>query len=362
MRVIDADAHVNEPVDAFEHFLEDPYKARRPILIKDTHGLNRILMEGRLYPDPRLRQAHTERVEGKDLGGAREGAYDSEARLNDLDRDGIDIQVVYGSLGLAISSIEDRDFAVAMARACNDYYAHFCSVNPQRLKCMAALPVQDVDAAVSELRRAVEELGHLGGTVPPNVGGKNLDHHDLSPLYEEAQRLDVPLSVHWGNGSYLTAAGWERFATHFMAHATGHPFEQMIALASVVCGGVLEEFPGLRVGFLEAGCGWLPFWVERLEEHYERRSAEMPRMKKEPLEYISNGSCYFTTEPDERWLPTALQAVGEEAIFYASDYPHTDSKFPESVRTVREREDLGEETKAKLLSSNAARFYGFDAG
>ena len=355
--IIDGDAHINEPVDVFENYLEPPFRSRRPVLLKDTKGLTRILMEGRLYPEPRLKQAHTENVEGTKLGGTHKGASDPVARLDDLDLDGIDVQVVYGSLGLAISTIDDSDFGIAMSRACNDYYADFCATNPDRLKCMATLPVQDIPAAVEEMRRAVRERGHLGVTLPPNLNGKNLDHPDFYPIYEEAQKLECAVAVHWGNGSYLRAAGTERFDTHFMVHAIGHPFEQMIALGCIVCGGVLEQFPDLRVLFLEAGCGWVPYWAERLEEHYERRAAEMPLMKKEPLDYITGGGCWFSTEPDERWLPAAIATVGDDLILYSSDYPHTDSKFPESVRAVRERDDISEESKVKVLGENAARFY-----
>ena len=355
---IDSDTHVNEPMEAFEEFLEQPYNSRRPRIIKDTLGLTRIVLEGRLYPEPRLRQAHTKEIEGIRMGGIHAGATDSRARLKDLDLDGVDVQVIYGSLGLALSALSDKDFAAAMSRACNNYYAHFCSVNPNRLKCMATLPLQDVPAAVQEMRRAISEVGCIGITMPPNVNGKNLDHPDFYPVYEEAQKLDVPISIHWGNGAYLTAAGTERFDTHFMSHAVGHPFEQMIALACLVCGGVIEQFPRLRFAFLEAGCGWLPYWIDRLHEHYERRTAEMPLMKKEPLEYITSGSCYFATEPDERLLPAALEMIGDDYVLYSSDYPHTDSKFPYSVKWIRERTDITDANKEKLLHANGERFYG----
>ena len=358
MRIIDSDAHINEPMEAFEEFLDEPYRARRPHLIKDTLGLTRILLEGRLYPETRLRQAHTDKVEGTKLGGIRRGAFDSEARLEDLELEGIDVQVIYGSLGLALSTIEDKDFGAAMCRAANDLYAQFCSVAPDRLKCMATLPLQDIPAAVEEMRRAVRERGHTGVTLPPNVGGKNLDHPDFYPVYEEAQKLGIPMTIHWGNGAYLQAAGTERFDTHFMVHAIGHPFEQMIALACIVCGGVLEQFPGLRFAFLEAGCGWVPYWVDRLDEHYERRAAEMPLMKREPSEYVTSGNCFFATEPDEELLPAAIGSLGEDIFLYTSDYPHSDSKFPESAKCVRERTDLSDQAKEKLLCLNAARYYG----
>ena len=355
--IVDIDAHINEPMEAFEWFLEEPYQSRRPRLIKDTCGLTRILLEGRLYPDPRLKQAHSKKVEGPKLGGARPGAADPKARVRDLDIEGIDVQVVIGSLGLALSTLPDRDFAVAMARACNDFYADFCGFAPNRLKCMATLPLQDVNASIAEMKRAVRELGHVGIILPPNVNGKNLDHQDFYPIYEAAEQLNLPIGVHWGNGAYLPAAGLERFDTRFMAHAFGHTFEQMIALTCLICGGIIEQFPRLRFAFLEAGCGWLPYWMRRLREGYERRSAEVPLMKKEPVEYLLSGSCYLATEPDEVLLPIVIKMFGDDFILFGSDYPHTDGKFPYSVKFVRDRSDISDASKEKIFS-NGASFLG----
>jgi predicted TIM-barrel fold metal-dependent hydrolase len=359
--IVDSDTHINEPMEAFERFLEEPYNSRRPLLIKDTFGLTRLVLEGRLYPDPRLKQAHSKKIEGTKMGGIQAGATDPVARLGDLDLEGIDLQLIYGSLGLALSALKDKDFAAAMSRACNNYYAEFASVNPQRLRCMATLPLQDVRASIEELRRARNELGLTGVTLPPNVNGKNLDHPDFYPLYEEIQALDLPIAIHWGNGAYLNAAGIERFDTHFMTHAIGHTFEQMLAVACIICGGITELFPKLRFAFLEAGCGWLPYWIERLHEHYDRRTGEVPLMKKDPYEYIAQGNCFFATEPDEKMLPAVLNVIGDDIILFGSDYPHTDSKFPNSVRWVRERADISDDSKQKILTRNGARFVGLQA-
>jgi predicted TIM-barrel fold metal-dependent hydrolase len=358
--VIDADAHINEPIDVLGEFLDEEHRDHRPQLIKDTKGLTRILMDGKLYPETRLRQNHVKKVQGTQLGGTQKGASDPVARLDDMDTDGIDIQVMYGSLGLATSTIQDVDYAIAIARACNDYYASFCEPNPARLKCMATLPIQDIPAAVEELKRAVTEKGHVGATLPPNHDGVDLASGYFHPIFEAAESLGVPISIHWGNGSHLKSAGGERFDTHFMLHAVGHPVEQMIALANIVCGGVVEDFPNLKFGFLEAGCGWAAYWLERLDEHFERRSREMPRMTKEPSEYFADGNLFLSSEPDERLVPVVAQQVGLDAIFYASDYPHTDSKFPYSVKCVRERDDLPEGMLPNLIGLTAARYYNID--
>jgi len=376
--IVDIDAHISEPLEMFERYLEKPYVLRRPRIVEDTLGLTRILLEGRLYPEPRLRQVPSPHVTGPDrdavistqehdrargivgcrgqIGGLHAGAADAHARLLDMDREGIDTQLVLGNLGLAISALPDKDFAVAMSRACNDFYSDFCAANPARLKCMATLPLQDIPASLAEMKRATQELGHAGIVLPTNVNGKNLDDLYFYPLYAMARQLDVPIAVHWGNSTYLRGAGTERFDTHVMTHLVGHPFEQMIALACVVCGGVLELFPGLRFAFLEAGCGWLPYWLQRMQEHYERRAAELPLMKREPREYVIGGGCYFGTEPDEASLPAVLEEIGDDFLLYGSDYPHTDSKFPYSVKYVRERSDLPEVSKAKILGRNAVSY------
>lgn len=360
MTIVDNDTHINEPMEAFEKFLEEPYASRRPIIIKDTFGLTRIVLEGRLYPEPRLKQAHSKKIEGTKMGGIHAGAADPNARLADLDLEGVDIQVIFGSLGLALSALTDKDFGVAMARACNNYYADFASVSPDRLKPLATLPLQDIPASIEEMKRATGELGFIGITVPPNVNGKNLDHPDFYPIYETAQSLNIPIGVHWGNGAYMQAAGIERFNTHFMTHIFGHPFEQMIALTTIICGGIVEMFPKLKFGFLEAGCGWLPYWMQRLHEHYERRTAEVPLMKREPIEYLLGGTCFITAEPDEVMLPAVIEELGDDIIMFGSDYPHTDSKFPNTVKFVKERPDISDRAKTKILT-NGLKFLGIAA-
>jgi predicted TIM-barrel fold metal-dependent hydrolase len=380
--IVDNDAHISEPMNAFEQYLEEPYLSRRPRIIEDTFGLTRILLEGRLYPEPRLKQipgTHThgvnddtftamqerDRVRGVvgcrgHIGGLHAGAADPKARLSDMDREGIDVQIVLGNLGLAISALPDKDFAVAMSRACNSYYADFCAVNPRRLKCMATLPLQDIAESVTEMKRAVQELGHAGVVLPTNVNGTNLDNPVFYPIYEAVQHLNIPIAIHWGNSTYLRGAGTERFDTHVLTHLIGHPFEQMIATACIVCGGIVELFPRVRFAFLEAGCGWLPYWLERLHEHYERRASEMPLMKREPLEYVTSGSCYFGTEPDETMLPTVLPLIGDDFLLYGSDYPHTDSKFPNSVKSLKDRSDISEAAKQKILGQNGMRYLGLE--
>lgn len=391
-RVIDADTHVLEPLENFDKYLAGRYKHRSPRVFEDQWGIIRILLEGRVYPDPSITvyEAHEklrdkvasdgqqpqsggdhqhgldnhisgkgamDLPEGVTMAMARPGVSDPKARIEDLDIEGIDLQVVLGSLGLATCTLRDPGFALAFSRACNDYLAEFCSTDPEKLKAVAVVPLQDVTASIAEMKRAVNELGMVGVSIPPSLPAKNLDHPDLYPFYAETQELGVPISLHWGNGTYLPGAGTERFRRHFQNHVIGHPFEQMLAMMSLVCGGVLEQFPTLKFGFMESGCGWVSYWVWRLDEEYGGRSLEVPLMKDKPSEYLKRGCCFVSCAPDESLIPSVAASVGDDAILFSSDYPHTDGFFPHSVRTMKERPDLSEEQKRKILGGNAARFF-----
>lgn len=133
----------------------------------------------------------------------------------------------------------------------------------------------------------------------------------------------------------------------------------MFAAATVVCGGVLERFPRLRILLLEAGVAWAPYLFERLDEHWEKRPGEMPHISRAPSEFLADGRVVVSTE-GEQHLPHAISALGSHLTVFASDYPHWDSEFPDSVRSIADRDDLSEDDKRAVLGTNAARIYGWE--
>lgn len=136
-----------------------------------------------------------------------------------------------------------------------------------------------------------------------------------------------------------------------------HPFEQMIASLCVVAGGMLERFPRLKFAFMEAGCGWVPYWMERLDEHYEVLQPTVPHLTKAPSEYMKSDQMFYAFEMEEKMLPYVAEFVGADRLVFATDYNHSDSKFPHTVAEVMEREDLSPDLKAKLMGENAAKLY-----
>lgn len=356
--VIDADGHVMETEATFAS-LDARHEAWRPRWVMDPDGVKRVLMEGRLYHKPRgPGRGAPEGVGSLNKKGLHNGGVDPHGRLKDMDIEGIDVAVVYPSLGLAVGGLEEASFATAFCRAYNDWTGDYCNADPGRLKRVALVALQDVGEAVKELRRCVGQLGMVGVMIPTNVQGRNLSRREFDPFYAAAQELGVPIGIHTAGAMHTRACGADRFDLFPLVRSAAFPFEGMIAVASFLCEGIFERFPRLKVAFLEAGVGWLPWWLERLDEHYELRGNEMPEMKMSASEYVQARACYFSCDPDESVLPLAVEVVGEDRIFYASDYPHWDARYPESVSIIRNRTDLSESAKNKILGENAGRFYG----
>jgi predicted TIM-barrel fold metal-dependent hydrolase len=359
MRIIDADGHVQERYLPWADLIPAPFKSRGPRVVQDNRGVDFIMVEGRLWPKPVGKGCGFVGAPRSRRPEPTKGMEDPLQRLKDMDLEGIDTAVLFGTTPfLSLPFFEDKDLACAIAQVYNNWLAEYCKADPRRLKGVALVPVQDPPAAVNELRRCANELGFVAVATPVHSSsGKNLDHPDLQPFFAEAERLNVPICIHVGAGDG-TAAGAERFDHPFYTHAMTHPFEQMIGVLCIVVGGVLERFPRLRVAFMEAGAGWVPYWMERLDEHYEYLEPTVPWLKKPPSEYMRSGQLYYSFEPDERTIGFVANFVGEERLIFASDYNHSDSKFPHTVKSVTSREDVSPAVLPKIMGENAARLYG----
>jgi predicted TIM-barrel fold metal-dependent hydrolase len=361
IRAIDADGHIEEAHVNWKERLPQKYRAGAPERRPGADGQSRLFIEGKAWPKPN----------GLALGVGgpysrphprRPGMTDPKARLVDMDSEGIDVAVLFGGgLGGSIPALEDGSLATALARARNTWVAEYCSANPARLKGVAVLPQQDIAAAVAELNRAVTELGFVGVALLPNLRGRHMGEPYFFPIYEEAERLDVPICVHMFLGRYGSeATGTIRFDRFFYSHLFGHPFEQMIALAVVFGEGLLDRFPKLRFVFLEAGCGWLPYWLDRLDEHQEVLGVQVPALRERPSRLLQRGQLFFSCEADETELAHVVEVVGDDCIVFASDYSHFDSRFPGAAIPILENTKLSDVSKRKILSENARRLYPLD--
>jgi predicted TIM-barrel fold metal-dependent hydrolase len=367
--IIDCDGHLVEAPDLWERYIEGDLKQKAPRLVKDRKGQTRLLLEGRLYPQPEGKGKgfpgffeHWFRFEnGRAVG---EKAISPGSRLEAMDTDGIDIAVPFPTLGLYTVDARDAELNAAICRAYNDWlFQEYLAADRARLVGAAMIALVDVGEAVKELRRAVTELGFRAAFVRPNpVHGRTLDDSAYDPLYAAAQDLGVPLMFHEGTDGQIPTAGLDRYDNFFMTHMISHPFEQMLAALSVIAGGVLERFPRLKVAFLESGCAWLPFWLHRMDEHWEKRAHEVPWLRMKPSEYFRR-QCMISCDPDEATIPAVVHYIGEDYVCWASDYPHWDAIFPGAVAELRKHlNGLSEAAQQKILGDNARRFLDLDAG
>ncbi len=312
-----------------------------------------------------MRTAASLAVPFRDEAGRRsrvdmpEGGSDPVARLRDMDAEGISVAVLFPTLAFFFCEVEDRELHAALCRAYNDWLGDYVAADPARLVGVALLPLDDPAAAVAELERAVDRYGFRGAFVRPNpIRGRALHDPDLDPVFACAERLGVPVTVHEGISDSLPTLGRERSGNPAVQHLFSHPFEQMAACASILLEGVAARHPELRFVFLESGSGWVPYWLDRMDDHFDTWRKLLPRASDRPSE-VFRRQCFVAADPEDDLVPWVAERIGDEVLVWSSDYPHPDAPFPGAVRrTLRALEALPPASAERILAGNARRLYG----
>lgn len=359
--VIDADGHVMEPDGMWAEYIDPAYRDRAPRrAAADGMAWAPLVIDGvpiyRHYPDE-LVAAFQEAID-RHYGRYAASGFDAPSQLVAMDDQGIAEAWLYPSLGLGVLAIDgqDPDLALAIARAYNRWIADFCSEDRSRLHPVAIASLHAPDAVAAELEW-VAGLGVRAVTVRPNpVAGRHLGHPELDGFWSACDALDLAVGIHEGCHTRLPAAGSDRFTSHFAMHTCCHPMEQMMAFVALVEGGVLERHPHLRVAFLEAGCGWLPYLLHRMDEEYELWRFQVPQVRRPPSEYFAR-QCYVGIEGSEPGLDRVVETVGADRLLFASDYPHPDHGLGEALEELR-KAPISDDARAQILSLNPQRFYG----
>jgi len=275
-------------------------------------------------------------------------------RLQDMDRDGVWVSVIYGPSLFGLP-IPDQELKAACWRAYNDWGSEFNAHAPDRLAVLPVLPTHDVAAAVTELER-VAKLGHRGAIISPfdfDVGDPSWDR-----LWAAAAAARLPLSFHIGKGTSSVKAEYLSWRT--AAFAAVAPMQLDEPLATMIFSGALERHPDMRLVLAESGIGWMPYFVARLDQssgkHVEK--ARDYKLKALPSE-IFRAQVYATFE-EEPLGPQLIPLLGAENFMWASDYPHPDSTFPHSRRAIDEAFAGLEPALVKQVTvENCAQLYGF---
>ena len=370
-KVMDSDMHVQEPADLWQRYIDPAYANRAPI------GLNRSVRDVGIQVEGKTLSRGSEARRGTKTGGfAKRSAefnqekygdaiarnFDNVSQLNAMEQEGLDVAVLYPTRGLFVLGIDGLDpgLAAAIAKAYNDWMQEFCQLAPDRMYGAAMLAPHDVESAVAEARRTVQEFGFKAVFMrPTHVNGRKWSDPYYDPLWDECQRLGVPVGFHGAGFVYAPQPILLEFTPTFsMQNTLGIPMENMLACAGMIFGGVMERFPRLKVAFLEGSCSWVPWLLLRMGEYLELLGdVEYPDLKLTPLEYFQR-QCYASVECDEITAKHLPEHGLENNVVFSTDYPHFDVKYPYSVETFL-AQPFSEVTKRKFLWDNCATLYNF---
>ena len=357
--VVDADTHVIESSGMWE-LLDERMYARRPLLVSipaDTTYRARNafwLIDGNMFPKgagkggfslstPSAQLRQTSRM---DISVACREASDPQGRLADMDGLGIDVQVLYPTLFL-VHVTDDTELEAGLCDAYNRWMSSMWSRGSNRLRWTAVLPLTSIDASLMQMEQA-KQHGAVGLLFRGIERDRMLDDPYFFPIYEAAERLDLPICVHLGGG----CPAWSNLFD-FDRHAgfAANTLLPVIAFHDLIRNKIPERFPGLRFGFIEAGASWVPFLLHRL-----KRTLGVDSYAWGPS-LFRDYRLYVACEADED-LPYLVQSVGEDNLLIGSDYGHADPAVEAAlVATMRARSDVPAAAIDKILGLNAKSFY-----
>ena len=343
--VIDCDGHIVERQSDIRKYLEPPFDKRDTPLLPGGYPWDIELFHTLGYPD-------------YPASGVRSPEEQVEIWLQILDRENIETAVLFPTGSGGAAAITEPSFSVAVARAANTHLAKDYGARSDRLRPVGVLPLRQPEAAAQELRRAVTELGLVGFELLTTGLPVALGDSMYDPIYAEAERLGVPLCIH-GTRSRYEEVGADRFKTFNEVHCYAFTASLLLQFTSVMFNAVPLRFPKLRLAFLEIGSTWLPYYLDRMDEHWELRGKyEAPALTSKPTEVFRQSHIYASVEPEETFLPQTIEHLGDNHFMYASDFPHWDARFPENLETLEARNDLSDSTKRKILYDNAKQLFG----
>jgi predicted TIM-barrel fold metal-dependent hydrolase len=371
--IIDGDTHILEMDEKWDEFLEPKYRELigrhvvvdgREVLLRD--GVNAIPTSnageglgdgngsapGGFLADKQIRWRDTPKA-----------GWDAKARLELMDKDGIDLGVFFPTMGNSFGPHNfDAEPARAISRAYNRLLANFLDGDRRRLHGCALVPQAHPQVAADELRYAVTELGLCGVLWPPQVvNGRGLADPRNDPIFAAAQELDVPVVIHISIYGKTAVAGYEfGIGDDFRSWvALGHVSQTQAALAEMLRADLPRRFPNLRIGLFEGGVGWLPYMMERYDEYWKKVAAWQRDMPIKPSQWFKEHRIVISGEAEELLYPDLDEYI--DHLIFAGDYPHFDYDA-RGLEEVLESTRWDATGKRKIFQDNPAWFFGLKVG
>jgi predicted TIM-barrel fold metal-dependent hydrolase len=295
--------------------------------------------------------------------GAQPRPTTPELRLADLDRDGLDAEIVYGCLMIS-DMIADGAQRAWVSRIYNDWAADFAKrADPGRIFPLAIIPNNDPQAAADEVRRCAG-MGLKGGDLAFKRMSLPLYHHGWYPLWEAAAECRFPISFHSTGFKGLRTPDTPEMEKEYtlpwrLVRSALFQLDTMEVFVSLIASGACEKYPELRFVLGESGVTWLPYVFDRLDTEYEDRGRALG-FRHKPSDYFRRQG--FVTYQQDQYMEQIIPLVGEDNIIWGADYPHPDCVWPESRRHIEANLGmLPERVRRKITSENVTKLYRLPA-
>jgi predicted TIM-barrel fold metal-dependent hydrolase len=367
--ILSSDSHVFEPPDLWATRIDKAFRDRAP-RIQRIDGADQIIIEKDqflsgigLISNPGARFEAPETISGSGrLEDVPRGGYDPEQHLADMRLDGVAGEVLYPSQGLFYFRVTDTPLMSAIFRAYNDWLADFCKTDPSRLKGIAMVNVDDVKEGIAELERAAR-MGLAGAMITEYpLEHRRYDQPEYEPFWAAAEALGIPLSLHTATKRQgkIRGAG-EKTLRDASSRAT-KAFYPALSLCDMIFSGVFERHPRLTLAIVEFELSWAPHLLTTMEYTYRERHEEAIYRFKDGMRPSDFFHRNVVLSFQEDAIGIRLRdVIGVDNMMWGSDYPHSESTFPQSRKILAEiLSGVPEDEQAKIVGGNTARVYGFD--
>jgi predicted TIM-barrel fold metal-dependent hydrolase len=350
--VVDADVHLHEDPAELAEYADPPW---------DTALREIAKVEERYLDLPAMSPRAEFRIPWPGGTNRPQVVPSPDAMRRELDDLHVNVAILFPDHLLSLAMVREPAFAVALARSYNDWLADCWLRREPTLKGSIVIPPQDPAAGAAEIRKHAGNPSYVCAYLP-GAGLKLLYGHELyDPVYEAAQEAGLPIVIHSVEAIFpVFPFQLEQFRTAMAVHALAHPLSMVANCVSMLETGVPVRFPDLRIGFMEAGTGWVPFVANRLDKEYIERRREVPILQERPSHYMRR--FFYGTqpieEPEERTdLVKHFELFdGENQAMFASDWPHHDFDHTQFVFGL----PFSREARRKIMGLNAARFFGLE--
>ena len=367
--ILSSDSHVFEPPDLWTTRIDATFRDRAPRMQR-LDGVDQLVVEAQQViagiglisnAGARFEAPETISSQGR-FEDVHQGGYDPAQHLKDMQLDGVAGEVLYPSQGLFYFKVADTQLMSAIFRAYNDWLAEFCRTDPERLKGIAMINLDDVQDGIKELERTAK-MGFAGAMITEYpLEDRRYDHPEYEPFWAAAQALGMPLSLHTATRRQGKIRGVGEQTLRDASSRATKVFYPATSMCDMIFSGVFERYPNLKLAIVEFELAWVPHLLSSMDYTYRERHEEALYRFQEgwrPSDFFHR-NVFLSFQEDALGI-RLRDIIGVDNMMWGSDYPHSESTFPQSRQILAQiLAGVPEDDYARIVGGNTARLYHFD--